>query len=180
MRGTPQMGFSRHILRIRSLASREMTSRPGCPRRTFHVQNRRKPLRCQAKTVSGVTMDCVERQSRHRRDRQTQSRRSAEVNLGRVLADRLSTPIWWRRARFSSSRSARERKVEPKVTRSVVREMSSGGQNQERSIVPVRSDISRFSRTTVLRIPLIPGPLLHFGFGTSIAFARNAQLENSN
>jgi hypothetical protein len=30
----------------------------------------------------------VERQSRHRRDRQTQSRRSPEVSLGRFLADR--------------------------------------------------------------------------------------------
>ena len=30
-----------------------MTGRPGWPRRTFQVQNRRKPARCQAMTVSG-------------------------------------------------------------------------------------------------------------------------------
>jgi hypothetical protein len=36
-------GFSRHILRIRSRTSREMTGRPGWPCRTFQVQNKRKP-----------------------------------------------------------------------------------------------------------------------------------------
>jgi hypothetical protein len=53
MRGAPQLGFSRHILRIRSRISRETTGRPGRPRWTFQVQNRLKPARCQARTVSG-------------------------------------------------------------------------------------------------------------------------------
>ena len=66
MRGAPQVGFSRHILRIRSRTSREMTGRPGWPRRTFEVQKRRKPARCQATTVSGLTMASAERQSRQR------------------------------------------------------------------------------------------------------------------
>jgi len=70
MRGAPQPGFSRHILRIKSRTSREMTGRPGWPRRTFQVQNKRKPARCQATTVSGLTMASAERQSRQRRDRQ--------------------------------------------------------------------------------------------------------------
>jgi len=48
--------FSRHILRIRSRTSREMVGRPGLPLRTFQVQNKRKPARCQATTVSGLTM----------------------------------------------------------------------------------------------------------------------------
>jgi hypothetical protein len=39
------------------------TGRPGWPCRAFHVQNRRKRLRCQATTVSGFTMTKVERQS---------------------------------------------------------------------------------------------------------------------
>ncbi|MCU1316018.1 MAG: hypothetical protein JWN63_1340 [Candidatus Acidoferrum typicum] len=97
-----QPGFSRHILQIRSRISREMAGRPGWPRRTFQVQNRRKPARCQATTVSGLTMANAERQSRQRWDRQIHNRRSPEVKLGRFLADLRSTPIWWRRAKFSS------------------------------------------------------------------------------
>src|ERR1700758_658843 len=58
-------------------------------------------------------------------------------------------PIWWRRARFSSCRAARERKIEDRVARSVVREMSIGRENYERSIIPLPSDISRFSRGTI-------------------------------
>jgi hypothetical protein len=67
----PQPGFSRHILRIRSRTSREMTGRPGWPRRTFQVQNKRKAARCQATTASGLTMASAERQSRQRRDGST-------------------------------------------------------------------------------------------------------------
>src|SRR6267378_4516834 len=86
-------GFSRHILRIRSRTSLEMTGRPGFPQRTFQVQNKRKAARCQATTVSGLTMANDERQSRQRRDRQIHSRRSPEVNFGRFPADLWSTPI---------------------------------------------------------------------------------------
>jgi hypothetical protein len=35
------------------------------------------------------------------------------------------------------------------VARSLVREMSIGGEDYERSIIPLRSDISRFSRGTI-------------------------------
>jgi hypothetical protein len=35
-----------------------------------------------------------------------------------------STPIWWRRAKFSSCRPARERKIEVRVARSDVRRIS--------------------------------------------------------
>src|SRR5207302_9054939 len=147
MRGAPQLGFSRHILRIRFRTSREMTGRPGWPPRTFQVQNKRKPARCQATTVSGLTIASAERQSHQRRDRQIHNRRSPEVNFGRFLADRWSTPIWWRRARFSSPRAARERKIEDRVARSVVREMGIA-ENYERNITPLRSDISRLSGGT--------------------------------
>ena len=61
------------------------------------------------------------------------------------LVERCSTPIWWRSARFSSWRAARERKAEDKVAKSVVRERSIG-ENYERSILRVRSNTSRFSR----------------------------------
>src|SRR5260370_19464331 len=106
--------------------SREMTGRPGCPRRTFQVQNRRKPARCQAMTVCGLTMASAERQSRHSRGIQIHNRWSPEVNFGRFAPYLWSTPIWWRRAKFSSRRAARERKIEHRVASSVVREMSIG------------------------------------------------------
>jgi hypothetical protein len=79
-----------------------------------------------AMTVSGLTMASAERQSGQRRDRQIHNKRSPEVNFERFLEDFRSTPIWWRRARFSSSRAARERKIEEKAARSVVRELSIG------------------------------------------------------
>src|SRR5215472_10461333 len=56
MRSASHVGFSRHILRIRSRVSRAIGGRPRCPRRTFQVQNKRKPMRCQATTVCGLTM----------------------------------------------------------------------------------------------------------------------------
>jgi hypothetical protein len=126
--GAPQPGFSRHILRIRSRTSRETSGRPGLPRRTFQVQNNRKPARCQAMTVSGWTMASAERQSLQTRDSQTHNRRSPGVNFGRVLADLRSTPIWWRGAKFSSWRVARERKIEDRVACSGVREMRIRGE----------------------------------------------------
>src|SRR6266404_7783556 len=67
IRGAPQPGFSRHILRIRSRTSLEMTGRPGFPQRTLQVQNKRKAARCQPTTVSGLTMANAERQSRQTR-----------------------------------------------------------------------------------------------------------------
>ena len=88
MRGAPQVGFSRDILRISSRVSRAIAGRPGCPRRTFQVQNKRKPLRCQATTVSGLTMTNAERQSRHIRDSEAQRRRSMEINFGRFFSER--------------------------------------------------------------------------------------------
>jgi hypothetical protein len=56
-----------------------MSGRPGWPRRTFQVQNNRNPARCQARTVSGVTMASAERQSRQRRDRQIHVKREYEL-----------------------------------------------------------------------------------------------------
>src|SRR5256884_7728404 len=60
---------------------------------SFQVQNQRKAAPCQATTVSGLTMANAERQSRQRRDRQIQSRRSPAGNFGRFPADLWSTPI---------------------------------------------------------------------------------------
>jgi hypothetical protein len=49
-----------------------------------------------------------------------------KVIFGRFPADLWSTPISWRKARFSSPREARDRKIEAKDARSVVRKMSIG------------------------------------------------------
>jgi hypothetical protein len=70
-------------------------------------------------------MASAECQPVQRRDRQIHSRRSLEVNFG-VFSLTLN-PIWWRRAKFSSSREAREQNIEDRVARSVVREMGIRG-----------------------------------------------------
>src|SRR3954466_4102557 len=51
MRGAPQRGLLRLSIRIRSRISCGTLGRPGLPRWIRHVQNKRKPLRCQAMTV---------------------------------------------------------------------------------------------------------------------------------
>jgi len=117
MRGAPHSGLARLILRISSRTSCETAGLPVCPRRTFQVQNNRKPLRCQATTVSGLTMTRADRQSAQAADNHAQKTRSANVNFGRFLAERRSTPIWCRSAMFSTWRAARERKTENIVER---------------------------------------------------------------
>ena len=117
MRGAPHSGFSRLIVRIKPRTSRDTAGLPVVPCRTFQVQNRRKPLRCQAMTVSGLTMTSADRQSAQAPDNHAQNKRSATVNFGRFLAERRSTPIWWRNARISTWRAARERKTENRVVR---------------------------------------------------------------
>src|SRR5215472_10400012 len=62
MWGAPHRGLSQLICRIKSRTSRGTAGRPGLPQRTFQVQNRRKPWRCHAMTVSGRTMASAARQ----------------------------------------------------------------------------------------------------------------------
>jgi hypothetical protein len=73
--------------------------------------------------------------SLQRREQTDPQQAVVKVNFGRFLADLCSTPIWWRRARFSSSRAARERNIEDRGARIVVRAMSIG-ENYERNINP--------------------------------------------
>ena len=65
-------------------------------------QKIRKPLRCQAMTVSGFTMTSADHQSNQVRHSQTRRRRSETVSLGRFGAAHFKTPSWWRSARFSN------------------------------------------------------------------------------
>jgi hypothetical protein len=64
-------------------------------------------LRCQAMTVSGLTIFNDERQSAHTRDSQMHRSRSAACNCGRLLPERRRTPIWCRSATFSNRSAAR-------------------------------------------------------------------------
>src|ERR1017187_6859123 len=110
MRGAPQSGLSRHILRISSRTSLGTGGRPNRPRRTFQVQISRKPLRCQAMTVSGLTLTKEDRQSPQASQSHAQRSRSAEVSFGR-LTERRRTPSWRRSARCSSWSADRDLKA---------------------------------------------------------------------
>ena len=65
-----------------------LVGQPGRPVRwrLFQVQNSRKPRRCHATTVSGLTMWMAERQPRHARESHAHSSRSAEVKRRRWAA----------------------------------------------------------------------------------------------
>jgi hypothetical protein len=78
-------------------------------RRLFHVQNNRRPWRCHAMTVSGLTITTAVRQPAHVRDNHAQSHRSALARRSRRGWDRWSTCSWWRSARTSRCRTARDR-----------------------------------------------------------------------
>jgi hypothetical protein len=139
---TPTGILSAHLAdQISDLTGNDRSSRMAVP--YLQILKTRKPLRCQATTVSGSTMASAERQSLQMWESQTHNKRSTRVNFGRFLEDRRSTPIWWRRAGFSNSSAARERKIEDRVARSIVREMSIG-ENYEGNITPILSEISRF------------------------------------
>jgi hypothetical protein len=109
MRGAPQSGLSRHNRRIRTRTSCGTTGLPALPRRISHVQNKRKPLRCQAITVSGLTMTRADRQSYQTLHSHAQSRRSAGLSLGR-FTERCRTLSWCRSARLSRWSAARDLK----------------------------------------------------------------------
>jgi len=111
MRGAPQSGFSRLILRISLRISFDTGGRPVWPLRTFQVQNSRNPLRCHAMTVAGLTMRRAERHSARAPQSQAHKHRSNRFSFG-FFTERCSTPSWWRRARISSCNAARVRKTD--------------------------------------------------------------------
>src|SRR5262249_47924606 len=78
-------------------------------RRLFRVQNRRKPLRCQSMTVSGLTITTAVRHASHTWQSQIQRSRSVRVSRTRRGRDRSRTWSWWRNARISSCSTARVR-----------------------------------------------------------------------
>jgi hypothetical protein len=79
----PQRGLLRLSIRIRSRTCCGMQGRPGLPPRILHLQNKPKFLRCQATTVSGLTIIRADCQSLHTRRNQTQKIRLAGVSFRR-------------------------------------------------------------------------------------------------
>src|SRR3954454_10338041 len=93
-RGAPQRGLFRLIIRIRSRTSCGTRGRPGWPRRILHLQNQRKPFRCQATTVSAWTIMRADFQSVHTRDRRASASAVWEPSAAarRVVAVRRGSP----------------------------------------------------------------------------------------
>ena len=75
-------GLARDIFRISARTSEGTVGRP-VRRRLFHVQSRRKPRRCQAMTVSGLTMTSAVRQLFQTPVSHTHRSRSAAVSRTR-------------------------------------------------------------------------------------------------
>ena len=94
-RGAPHSELSRPNPRIRA---RTTAGLPGFPRRVFHVQNRRKPFRCQAISVCGLAMN---------------NRQSVQISNSRLgrLTERCRTPSWCRSARLFKWSAARHLKL---------------------------------------------------------------------
>jgi hypothetical protein len=62
---------------------------------------------------------------------------------------------WVARVKFSSSRAARERKIEDRVARRVVKNMSIGGQNYERSIISPTQTFRDLREAQLLRSQIL-------------------------
>jgi len=80
-----------------------------------------KPLRCQATTVSALTIIRADFQSLHTRGNQTQKIRSAGVSFNRFGADRPKTASCCRKARFSSRNWAEVLSIEVRAPSTVNR-----------------------------------------------------------
>lgn len=95
---------------ISRIKARTSDGTPGRPvrHRLFHVQNRRKPRRCQASTVAGCTIWSAAVQPCHRCDSQDHSTRSTVVKRTRGRRERFATASWCRSARISRCSVARE------------------------------------------------------------------------
>jgi hypothetical protein len=118
IRGAPHRGLARVILRIRFRTSPGTEGRP-LRFRLFHLQYRRKPFRCQAITVSGLTISSADRQSAHKRESQTHLCRSVAERLSRrPRLERCRTKSWCRSARISACKTARVRKQPRRANKS--------------------------------------------------------------
>jgi hypothetical protein len=85
IRGAPQRELLLLMARMSSRTSLEIPDLPELPCLHFQLQNRRKPLRCQAMTVSGLTMMRGERHWGQWRKSQIQRNRSQGRSFGRWM-----------------------------------------------------------------------------------------------
>ncbi len=85
MRGAPQSGLARLMVRIRSRTSWETAGPPVLPCGILQVQNNRKPFRCQEMTASGLPITGADFQSAQAPDNHAQKTRSATINVGRFF-----------------------------------------------------------------------------------------------
>ena len=83
---------------------------PDFPQRTFHVQKRRKPLRCHPITVSGLTMAGAERPPDSPQNHPQEPVDGFQART--FLRDSCKTRIWCRSAKISSSKAARDRNTD--------------------------------------------------------------------
>src|SRR6202165_2412623 len=111
MRGAPHVGFSATMRKISSRNSRLTHFLPTWVlRREIQAQYNLKPSRCQRTTVSGWTRINARFHPGHSRRHITEKSLAGAANCGRGRPC-LRTPSCCRRARFSKSRSRRERKT---------------------------------------------------------------------
>ena len=112
MRGAPQPGFSTTIWKISSRICLQIRRPPPTRFRALHsiAQYRLNPARCQRTTVSGKTRKSVSFHRDQNRSATTQKSLSSGPSFG-LGCLRFRTASWWRRARFSSIRPRRLRKV---------------------------------------------------------------------
>ena len=106
VRGAPQRGLARAMVRTSFATSQSTGGLPVRPRRDFQFQNARKPCLCQRITVSGRTTLRVSRHRAHRCESHIQKSRSRGPNRGRVERRR-SRASCCRSAKFSRTRSVR-------------------------------------------------------------------------
>ena len=111
MRGAPHVGFS---VTMRKMSSRNSLLTHFLPawalRREIPAQYSLKPARCQRTTVSGWTRTNARFHPGHTRRNITQKNLSGAAHRGRPYLC-FRTPSCCRRARFSRSKSRRERKA---------------------------------------------------------------------
>src|SRR6266851_5666501 len=113
------------IRRIRSRTSLDAGGRPGpCD---FQRQKRRKPRRCQRRTVSGRTMTRTWAQCAQTSESHAQKILSALLSRSRLGLARRRTASCWRRARFSRARSLRVRTREHRDPRTATSTGSTAG-----------------------------------------------------
>lgn len=112
MRGAPQVGFSATIRQLNSRTCFGVCLRPIDFRtREISFQYKRKPARCQRTTVSSVTTIRACRHP-HQNLRAMIQKTLSNISSRGLRCFRFSTASCWRRARFSSRKLRRARKMQ--------------------------------------------------------------------